>query len=210
MEKAWVTQDCWFWLHTTCVGMNATATFRLSGHHDLISNGNYPINIFAGVLTYQLIGFAKTLDLAIPRCLFSSIRYHSPLIHEVTANTPSPCTLVMSTPSAIIPQHALFSLISLMHMNSDEHHCTPYDKEQDKKGDADKVPTVLCLQAGWQTRHFVGSFVSAARSPSAFQATSSLVIASSSMPRIADASVGVEAALEQPRGALRREGYSNG
>jgi hypothetical protein len=98
----------------------------------------------------------------------------------------------MATPSPIIPQQALFSFID---MNGEEHHCFSCDKEQDKNVRCRQSANSSLFASRRAKQHFVGSFVSAARSPSVFQATSSLVTASISMSKISDVSVGVEAAL---------------
>jgi hypothetical protein len=126
LEKCWVTQDCWFRLHTTIVGINATDTFRMAAHHKLIPKGNYPITEFAGVLSQQLINHAKAIDSPmVPRNLHSSLLFKSP-----AEDTP-PRAFSMPTPSPIEHPEALYSLID---QNGKEHHCVPFKKERDKNG----------------------------------------------------------------------------
>jgi hypothetical protein len=80
LEKCWVTQDPYFRLHTTIVGMNVVDCWKLAGFHGLfegLPSNQYrreehamPIKKFAGILSYQLIVFSKSLT--------SSVAQHVP------------------------------------------------------------------------------------------------------------------------------------
>jgi hypothetical protein len=128
LEKCWVTQDCWFRLQTTLVGINVTDTFRIATHHNKITKGNYPIREFAGVLSSQLLCHAKALESPVaPRNLKCSLRFKSPTLAD---DTP-PRVLVMPTSSPSQPPEALYSLID---QNGKEHHCVRFKKARDKNG----------------------------------------------------------------------------
>jgi hypothetical protein len=62
LEKCWVAQGCWFHLHMTIAGIHATDMFCIASLHDLIPKGGYPINEFIGVLSQQLLDYAKQLE----------------------------------------------------------------------------------------------------------------------------------------------------
>jgi hypothetical protein len=61
LDKCWVTQDCWFRLHTTIIGIDTTYTFHMAVHHKLIPKGYYPITYFSGVLSQQQITHVKSI-----------------------------------------------------------------------------------------------------------------------------------------------------
>ena len=64
LEKKWVTDDCWFRLATTLVGISVTDTWKLAAHHCLLArHKETTITTFGGVLSKQLITYAKKLDL---------------------------------------------------------------------------------------------------------------------------------------------------
>ena len=67
LEKKWVTQNPWFRLATTLVGITVTDTFLLSTYHKLINlakrndddqENKVSIQRFAGILAHQLISYA--------------------------------------------------------------------------------------------------------------------------------------------------------
>jgi hypothetical protein len=128
LEKCWVTQDCWFRLQTTFVGINVTGTFRIAAHHSKIPKGNYPIREFAGVFPSQLLHHAKALETTVaPRNLKCSLHFKSPTLAD---DTPAR-VLVMPNHSQIQPPEALYSLID---QNGKEHHYVRLKKARDKNG----------------------------------------------------------------------------
>jgi hypothetical protein len=64
LEKDWVTQDCYFRLVTTLIGINVVDTWKLAEYHRIINwSGNNPITAqhFAGILGRQLIAMAPII-----------------------------------------------------------------------------------------------------------------------------------------------------
>ena len=64
LEKDWVTQDCYFRLVTTLIGINVVDTWKLAEYHHIINwSGNNPISLqhFAGILGRQLIAMAPII-----------------------------------------------------------------------------------------------------------------------------------------------------
>ena len=73
LEKKWITQDAYFRLTTTKVGMDATDSWMLMNHHNLfpyfVSNRysvtnqrKVPMKAYAGILSGQLIELAKKME----------------------------------------------------------------------------------------------------------------------------------------------------
>ena len=65
LEKKWLTDDAYFRLFTTLVGINVTDTWKLAAHHRLLSyrqGNNCTILSFAGILAKQLLILSKMLD----------------------------------------------------------------------------------------------------------------------------------------------------
>ena len=64
LEKKWVTDDCWFCLATTHLGIGVTDTWKLAGlHHLLARHKETTITTFSGMLSKQLINYAKKAEL---------------------------------------------------------------------------------------------------------------------------------------------------
>jgi hypothetical protein len=79
LDKCWVTQNCWFLLHTTFSGISVAYTFRIATHPILIPKWNYPITEFTGVFSYQLLVHAKALELhVVTHNLQPSMHFKSP------------------------------------------------------------------------------------------------------------------------------------
>jgi hypothetical protein len=132
LEKCWVTQDCWFRLHATIIGIHTMYMFRMAAHHKLIPKGSYPMMEFALVLSHQLITHLKAIESHVVRQnLNSSLHFKSPNFGGSLADDTPSHALVMPTPSPIEAAQPLYSLID---QNGKEHHCVPFKKERDKNG----------------------------------------------------------------------------
>jgi len=71
LEKKWITQDPFFRLGTTFIGINVTDTFLLANYHKVINHSSnageekeqkISIQRFAGILAQQLIDMAKKIS----------------------------------------------------------------------------------------------------------------------------------------------------
>ena len=65
LEKKWLTDDAYFRLFTTLVGINVTDTWKLAAHHWLLSyrqGNNCTILSFAGILAKQLLILASWFE----------------------------------------------------------------------------------------------------------------------------------------------------
>jgi hypothetical protein len=92
LEKCWVTQDCWFRLHTTITGIHIINTLGLCQHNGLVQ-GSYTISEFTGEFTHQLLEKAKKLRcLEPPRKLQTMLHFGDriPSPHVIHMDTP-PC-----------------------------------------------------------------------------------------------------------------------
>ena len=64
LEKKWITDDCWFRLGTTYLGIGVTDTWKLAGLHNLLArHKETTITTFSGILSKQLINYAKKAEL---------------------------------------------------------------------------------------------------------------------------------------------------
>ena len=64
LEKKWITDDCWFHLATTYLGIGVTDTWKLAGLHNLLArHKETTITTFSGILSKQLINYAKKAEL---------------------------------------------------------------------------------------------------------------------------------------------------
>lgn len=61
LEEKWSTQNCWFRLATTLIGMCVTDTYLLAKHHRVVDQ-QASINVFAGKLGYQLVSKARMIS----------------------------------------------------------------------------------------------------------------------------------------------------
>ena len=62
LEKKWITDDAYFRLFTTLVGINVVDTWKLASHHRLLSycqGKNCTISLFVGILAKQLLVLAN-------------------------------------------------------------------------------------------------------------------------------------------------------
>ena len=63
LEKKWKTDDAYFRLATTMIGMNVTDIWKLAAHHKLINRyKETTVKQFGGILAKQLMVFAKEVD----------------------------------------------------------------------------------------------------------------------------------------------------
>jgi hypothetical protein len=173
LEKWWVTQYCWFRLHTTIVGIHANDMFRIANHHDLIPKGNYPINEFAGVSSQQLLDYAKQLESPLPPQKNRSLFHFS----TISAEDTPPRSFGMTTPSTIDVSQAFYSLIN---QNGNKHHCNLTKKRRTKMKRIKQKGELSLPIKGTAMLRCVDIYASHATSPSAHQATSKRETASRS------------------------------
>ena len=63
LEKKWKTDDAYFRLATTMIGMNVTDVWKLASHHKLLNRyKETTVKQFGGILAKQLMVFAKQCD----------------------------------------------------------------------------------------------------------------------------------------------------
>ena len=65
LEKKWLTDNAYFRLLTTMIGVSAIYTWKLASHHHFLSYSqgkNYNLLSFAGILSRQLSSLAKKLE----------------------------------------------------------------------------------------------------------------------------------------------------
>jgi hypothetical protein len=141
LEKKWITQDPFFRLGTTLVGINVTDAFLLSIHHKIInfmtsSNEEKEMKVgiqrFAGILSYQLIQMAKKLNAPPERflpedCLGSNFMLKLP---DSMSDLSSP-TL---TNSGTLSSSNKVIIRSLHDANGNLHCLVKYDVTQDPSG----------------------------------------------------------------------------
>ena len=66
LEKKWLTENPYFRLVTTLIGISVTDTWKLAGHHKILtrhSSKDLPINLFGGILCKQLLQYASKIEL---------------------------------------------------------------------------------------------------------------------------------------------------
>ena len=66
LEKKWVTDNPYFRLFTTLVGIAVTDTWKLASFHKLLTRHNateLPITLFSGILSKQLLQYANKIDM---------------------------------------------------------------------------------------------------------------------------------------------------
>ena len=70
LEKTWLTQDPYFRLATTLIGMNVVDTWKLADHHKLLNapgtkeEAKVTIKKFAGMLRHQFVTSSVALPFA--------------------------------------------------------------------------------------------------------------------------------------------------
>lgn len=101
MEKTWLTQDPYFHLATTLIGINVVDTWKLADYHKLLNapgtkeDAKMSIKRFAGILCHQLVTntSAFTLTSLCQSCMLSEISMpaqpsvSTPEISDVTTST---------------------------------------------------------------------------------------------------------------------------
>jgi hypothetical protein len=151
LEKHWQTQNAFFWLHTTIIGMNVVDCYKLADHHKLINqripDHEYKMTIlqFAGYLSHQLINNADYL-----------VSLYSPISQELRAlrcdTTTAPNTVSILTPESTSTitegDKIIISLRVLKDANQDDHHQVAFDKTTGSKGKkrTKTRPCIRCLK----------------------------------------------------------------
>lgn len=163
LEKRWLTQDPYFRLHTTIIGMffvfslrslsfysnsnslftgiNVIDTYKLCEHHKIINfrvakEGEHkmPVEKFAGHLAYQLITNTTTLLSVIDPEIREVQRLQvSPLIPGELSNSTVNCLTVESSLTAHNQDIVVADRV-LVDAKGDSHHQVSYDIGVDKKG----------------------------------------------------------------------------
>jgi len=138
LEKQWITQDPYFHLGTTFVGINVTDTFLLENYHKLI---NYSSNAceekelkvstqrFSGILAHQLIEFGRKLNEPSHKYLPDDNDNPLNIINVYfgsTGNYSSP------TVDSSLQRKRIFR--SLSDVNGTSHHLVKYDVTLDPSG----------------------------------------------------------------------------
>ena len=150
LEKRWLTQNPYFRLHTTIIGLNVVDCYKLADHHKMINHripdNDYKMTMtcFAGILANQLITNVDSL-----------LSFYSPLPQELRSltngTTPAVISISNQTPetaSTITSGEMLFlSLRVLTDANQVEHHQIAYDKTTGSTGKrrTKTRPCSLCL-----------------------------------------------------------------
>jgi hypothetical protein len=126
LEKRWLTQNPYFRLHITIIGINVVDCYKLSEHYDInnhrIPNNKYKMTMtqFARVLANQLI---NNVD-----CILS---FYSPLLQEVTSLLDAPSNIAVSNESQESISSTSTSTLSITNSTSKNCRCqrnrTPSD-----------------------------------------------------------------------------------
>jgi hypothetical protein len=137
LEKHWLTQNPFFRLHTTLIGINVVDCYKLADHHKFINHRipdkEYKMTItsFAGFLAYQLI------------CNVSSLlSFYNPVPQELISlgctGTPAEVTVSYQSPesaSSLTSGDKIFlSIRALEDANQVVHHQIAYEKTVGGKG----------------------------------------------------------------------------
>ena len=151
LEKRWLTQNPYFRLHTTIIGINVVDCYKLSEHHDIINhripNNEYKMTMtqFASVLANQLINNVDRI-----------LCFYSPLSQEVTSLLDAPSNITVSnesqestsSTSKLTADQLPISLRKIADANGTEHHQIAYEITTGSTGKR-RTKTrlcVLCLQ----------------------------------------------------------------
>jgi hypothetical protein len=159
LKKRWLTQNPYFCLHTTLLGINVVDCYKLAEHHKIINHHlpdkDYKMTMtcFAGILAHQLINNVDSL-----------LSFYSPLPQELRSLTdgaaPAVIFIVNESPestSTLTGDRVILSLRVLTDANQEQHHQIAYEKTTGSKGKrrTKTRPCVLCL-ANEKKRHLVG------------------------------------------------------
>jgi hypothetical protein len=150
LEKHWLTQNPYFCLHTTIIGMNVVDCYKLADHHKIInhqiSDKEYKMTIttFAGILANQLITNVDSLLSCynpLSQELRSLIDGTTPAVISVSNQTPEAASSITSAKKVFL------SLRVLTDANQEEHHQIAYEKTTGSKGKrwTKTRPCSLCL-----------------------------------------------------------------
>ena len=150
LEKRWQTQNPFFRLHTTIIGMNVVDCYFLADHHRIINHRipdkEYKMTIinFAGFLAHQLISNVDSL-----------LSLYSPTPQELRSlladSLGAPNSVSILTPESTSTltggDNVVLSLRVLTDANQQEHHQIAYEKTTGSKGKkrTKTRPCTLCL-----------------------------------------------------------------
>ena len=150
LEKRWQTQNPFFRLHTTIIGMNMVDCYFLADHHRIINHRipdkEYKMTIinFAGFLAHQLISNVDSL-----------LSLYSPTPQELRSlladSLGAPNSVSILTPESTSTltggDNVVLSLRVLTDANQQEHHQIAYEKTTGSKGKkrTKTRPCTLCL-----------------------------------------------------------------
>ena len=159
LEKCWLTQDPFFRLATTLIGMNVVDTWKLAHYHKLLNapgtkeESKVTIKTFAGMLCHQ---FATNTS------AFISAPSHPRLLAEISlgATNSSPSTLEISDlTTADNKENVHHPIRTLKDNNGLLHHQAQYPVGVSKKGKRRSMTREckLCKEAGGK-KHLVGFY----------------------------------------------------
>ncbi len=160
LEKKWMTQNPWFRLATTLIGITVTDAYLLCNYHNVINCGvrehqekKITIQRFAGILAFQLIEMAEKLQ---------SPGSNKFLPEEVFSNTVTVKELSdLSSPtltSSLVVTSGKNVIRSITDSNGLIHHLVKYDITTDPSGwkRTKTWKCKLCLEQG--KRRDVGQY----------------------------------------------------
>jgi hypothetical protein len=147
LEKRWLTQNPFFRLHCTIIGINVVDCYKLSEHHDIINhripNKDYKMTMtqFASVLANQLINNVDRL-----------LSFYSPLSQEVSSLIDAPSNITVSnasqestsSTSTLTADKLPISLRKMEDANGTEHHQIAYEITTGSTGKR-RTKTRLCV-----------------------------------------------------------------
>ena len=125
LEKSWVTQDPYFRLATTLLGISVVDAWKLGDYHRLFNwSRKNPIGIryFAGILAKQLIVSSSHLSQPIGRFAPSLCEFSDPF-HSSSVSSMSP-----DDPKLLIP------IRTLVDCNGQQHHQVSFPVSQQPNG----------------------------------------------------------------------------
>jgi hypothetical protein len=137
LEKHWLTQNPYFCLHTTIIGMNVVDCYKLADHHKII-NHQIPDKEYKMTTNVDsLLSFNNPLS----QELRSLIDGTTPAVIFVSNQTPE------TTSSITSAKKVFLSLRVLTDANQEEHHQIAYEKTTGSKGKRQTKtrPCSLCL-----------------------------------------------------------------
>jgi len=139
LEKSWVTQDPFFRLATTLLGISVVDAWKLGDYHRLFNwSRKNPIGIryFAGILAKQLIASSSHLGQPIGRFAPSLCELSYPFQEIESRNNISFDSLNSSSVSSISPDDPklLIPIRTLVDCNGQQHHQVSFPVSQQPNG----------------------------------------------------------------------------